>query len=253
MTIREKRKRPLSWNEQRARTSHAALVPLLAFDWFWEWVAYALSHWSFLDVLESLGTFSVLIAVILYFREAPDRIKQKHYQAWQVINTAQGKGGGGGRTEALQELNRDGVALIGVDLSHAFLQGVHLEKAKLSRADFSAVDARDSTLDGADLTFANLQSANLRNSQMKHVSLQNVDLSDADLNSVDLSGSDLLDAVLDRADLRFANVRDIGWNGIKSIKGANVFGIKNAPAGFSVWAKNNGAVEIENDQLAPDP
>jgi len=85
---------------------------------------------------------------------------------------------------------------------------------------------------------------------MKHVSMQNVDLSDADLNSVDLSGSNLLDAVLDRADLRFANVGDIDWKGIKSIKGANVFGIKNAPAGFSVWAKDNGAVEIEND--APD-
>jgi hypothetical protein len=27
--------------------------------------------------------------------EAGDRKKQKHYQAWQVINTAQGKGGSG--------------------------------------------------------------------------------------------------------------------------------------------------------------
>ena len=71
------------------------------------------------------------------------------------------------------------------------------------------------------------------------------------MNSVDLSGSDLLDAVLDRADLRFANVRDIDWKGIRSIKGTNVFGIKNAPAGFFVWAKNTGSVEIENDQLAP--
>jgi hypothetical protein len=29
-----------------------------------------------------------------------------------------------------------------------------------------------------------------------------------------------------------------------------VFGIKNAPAEFSVWAKDNGAVEVENDNLA---
>src|SRR5579871_6672572 len=55
-----------------------------------------------LDVLEHLGTFSVLIAVIFYFADSGNRRKQKHYQAWQVINTAQGKGGSGGRIEALQ-------------------------------------------------------------------------------------------------------------------------------------------------------
>ncbi len=39
------------------------------------------------------------MAVIFYFSESGDRLKQKHYQAWQVINTAQGKGGSGGRIE----------------------------------------------------------------------------------------------------------------------------------------------------------
>jgi hypothetical protein len=130
MILHERRKRPLSWQEQRARSPHAALVPFLAFDWLWEWIAYVLSHWSFLEVLEYLGSFSVLIAVIFYFKEAPDRVKQKHYQAWQVINTAQGKGGSGGRIEALHELNSDGISLVGVDLSHAFLQGVRLEGAQ---------------------------------------------------------------------------------------------------------------------------
>lgn len=62
-----------------------------AFEWFWEWVAYILSNWSFLEVLEYLGSFSILIAVVFYFSESGDRLKQKHYQAWQVINTARGK------------------------------------------------------------------------------------------------------------------------------------------------------------------
>jgi hypothetical protein len=42
-------------------------------------------------VLECLGGFSVLAGVIFYFSESGDRIKQRHYQEWQVINTAQGK------------------------------------------------------------------------------------------------------------------------------------------------------------------
>ena len=34
--------------------------------------------------------------LIFYFADQGGRLKQKHYQAWQVINTAQGKGGSGG-------------------------------------------------------------------------------------------------------------------------------------------------------------
>ena len=123
-------------------------------------------------MLEYLGSFSVLIAVIFYFKEAPDRVKQRHYQAWQVINTAQGKGGSGGRIEALQELNADSISLTGVDLSNAFLQGVQLRKARLSRANLNAADARESTLDDSDLNFADLRSANFRGSHLRKVSLE---------------------------------------------------------------------------------
>jgi hypothetical protein len=83
-------------------------------------LAYLLSNWKFLEVLEYIGSLSVLVAVLFYFSGSGDRTKQKHYQAWQVINTAQGKGGSGGRVAALQELNADGVPLVGVDLSGAF-------------------------------------------------------------------------------------------------------------------------------------
>src|SRR5664279_6613186 len=135
MISHKETRRPTPWKIVKARLKHRWMVPFRAFEWFWEWVAYALSHWSFLEVLEYLGSFSVLIGVIFYFSESGDRVKQRHYQAWQVINTAQGKGGSGGRIDALQELNEDGVPLVGVDVSGAFLQGVHLPGARLLRAD----------------------------------------------------------------------------------------------------------------------
>src|SRR3984957_20259912 len=59
----------------------------------------------------------------------------KALQAWQVINTAQGKGGSGGRLEALQELNVDRIPLVGVDVSGAFLQGATLANARFFRAN----------------------------------------------------------------------------------------------------------------------
>ena len=127
-----------------------------------------LSNWAFLEVLESLGAFSVLIAVVFYFSDSGNRIKQKHYQAWQVINTAQGKGGSGGRIEAMQELNKDNVPLIGVNADAAFLKGVNLRGARLSRCSLQTSDLRESILDFADMTFCNLHSANLRDSSLQH-------------------------------------------------------------------------------------
>src|SRR5437764_14331483 len=121
MRLRIHRKRPEAWAIRRQQVNTGWAVLLWALEWYWEWLAYLLSNWSFLEVLEYLSSFGVLIAVIFYFAESGDRTKQKHYQAWQVINTAQGKGGSGGRVEALQELNQDGISLVGVDLSGAFL------------------------------------------------------------------------------------------------------------------------------------
>src|SRR5215472_17601906 len=162
MILHSPRTRPSPWKIRRP-ASRPLLAPLVWIEWVWEWAAYGLSHWAFLEVLEYLGTFSVLVAVIFYFSEAGDRVKVRHYQAWQVINTAQGKGGSGGRIEALQELNGDGVPLVGVDVSSAFLQGVQLRRANLLRSDFSSADARNSDLSDANLMLANLDSVNLRN------------------------------------------------------------------------------------------
>src|SRR5258708_13986753 len=170
MIMRQPRSRPAPWKGTRQRRARRWLLPFLALEWIWEWVAFALSNWVFLEVLEYLGTFSVLIAVIFYFSESGDRIKQRHYQAWQVINTAQGKGGSGGRIEALQELNADKVPLVGVDVSSAFLQGLRLPNANLLRSDFSSADLRNSALAGGNFPLPKLNSANLRGPVLAHAS-----------------------------------------------------------------------------------
>src|SRR6516162_4927610 len=151
MRLRLKRDKPIPWATRKQEIRRWWTRPFWALEWFWEWIAYLLNNWTFLEVLEYVSTFSVLIAVIFYFAEAGDRKKQKHYQAWQVINTAQGKGGSGGRIEALQELNQDREPLVGVDASEAFLQGIRLPKANLLRCDLHAADLRDSVLSGSNM------------------------------------------------------------------------------------------------------
>ena len=220
-------------------------IPFVAFEWGWDWLAFLLSNWSFLEVLEYLGSFSVLAGVIFYFSESGDRIMQRHYQAWQVINTAQGKGGSGGRIDALQELNRDKVPLVGVDVSSAFLQGLRLEGANLFRADFSAADMRGSDLKGADFAYADLHSANLRGSDLEGASFEHANLNEADLVGSDLAGARFDGADLGGVDLRYADLRSVQWQQLKNIRMANIAGAKNVPAGFVPWALRNGAVQIE--------
>src|ERR1700739_873727 len=191
MQIHVRREKPEIWAERRSSVKRTWLVPFAYFEYATEWLAYALSHLTLVEVLEYLGSFGVLIAVIFYFAESGDRLKQKHYQAWQVINSAQGKGGSGGRIEALEELNVDGVSLVGVDLSTAFLQGIQLKKANLARANFDAADARDANFESARIDDATLRSANLRSAKLIKTSLRGSTLDDADLSGADLRDADL--------------------------------------------------------------
>jgi hypothetical protein len=242
MLVREKRSKPQPWADHRQSIRHRWAVPLHAVEFGFQWTAYFLSRWAFLECLEYLGILSVLFAVVFYYSEAGDREKQKHYQAWQVINTAQGKGGSGGRIEALQELNADRIPLVGVDASGAFLQGIRLPRAKLSRANLAAADLRDCLLAQGDLQYAELKSANFLRGDLRGADLRQADLEDAYLVDASLQGADLAGARLDRADLRNAELQAVKWQGIASIGSANVFGVRHAPEGFLAWAMQHGAV-----------
>jgi hypothetical protein len=247
MRLRLKRDKPIPWATRKQEIRRWWTRPFWALEWFWEWIAYLLNNWTFLEVLEYVSTFSVLVAVIFYFAEAGDRVKQRHYQAWQVINTAQGKGGSGGRIEALQELNADGVSLVGVDLSGAFLQGIRLRKANLVRSNFSGADVRSADLDLANFSDADLHSANFRDATLRGARLAGAALDDADFGGADLAGADLNDTSWVNADLQAADLRGIRWERIRDLKMANIYGVRNPPEGFVAWALRHGAVQVKSE------
>jgi hypothetical protein len=217
-------------------------------DWRFQWIAHYLSRAALLDVAVNLGKLSTLVAVFAYIYEYPDRMKQKHYEAWQVINTAQSKGGSGGRIEAMQQLNEDHQDLVGVDVSGAFLQGVRLKKAVLSRADFHAADLRNAVLWHAHLENSDLESANFRGADLRGTWLEGANLTQADLVGADLSGARLDGVDLEGTDLRNADLKGITWTRLKSVAEANVYGIHNAPTGFLDWALTHGAVSKREEE-----
>ena len=238
--------RPVPWAESKIKIKRKWTTPFAALEWFWEWLAYFLSNWTFLHVLDYLRSFGIIVAVAFYFSESGDRLKQKHYQAWQVINTAQGKGGNGGRIDALQELNEDHVPLVGVDVSGAFLQGLHLEKANLARANLNAADVRNALLRANDFSDANLSSANFRESNCRGASFRSANMDEADFSGADLGAADLSGASLANADLHNADLRGAQWTHIANVKTANIAGVRNAPEGFVAWALKNGAVQTSS-------
>jgi len=172
---------PGTWQERKEKIKHRWARPFIWPEWVLEWTVYRLRTWAFLDLLDLVARFTIIVAVIFYFVEADDRRKQKHYQAWQVINSAQGKGGSGGRIEALEELKREQVSLAGVDLSKGWfleidLQNANLQNANLQNAKFWGGDLRFADLSGADLSGADLRFADLRGADLKFADLQNAKL-----------------------------------------------------------------------------
>jgi len=225
--------RPAPWRQFRAAAPFRVLVPFLFTEWVFQHLAYVLSRWSLLTVLEYAGSFSVLVAVVLYFAESGQRLQQKHYQAWQVINTAQGKGGNGGRIDALEQLNEDGIALTGVDLTDAFLQGVRLDKAELRRANMGSADMRGAQLRGAKLADANLIYANLRGADLREADLSGARLDHSDLTGANLAWANLAGATLNDADFTNANLADVkGWESAGALGGAILADARNAPPGL---------------------
>ena len=220
------------------RNTPRPLTPLLYTEWLCANAAHYLSRWSFLALLEYLGSLSSRNAVNIWFSESNERAQQRHYQAWQVINTAQGKGGNGGRIDALEQLNADKISLTGVDLSDAFLQNIHLPHAELSRANLASADARDADLHNANLEAANFNTTNLRNANLSGANLANANLENADLTNADLR-----------------NVKN--WQSIHSIQGADLTAVKNAPPGFLEWAAKQPAASNPpppmHEQNTPNP
>jgi len=164
--------------------------------------------------------------------------KDANYQAWQVINSAQGKGGSGGRVDALADLVRNDVSLAGINLDGAWLESIDLRGAQLPLASFERANLQGARLDGARLDGVSFRDANLVAVTLVGASLRRADLTGARLSAANLALADLTE------------VR--GWQDIVTIAHADVEGVRGAPRGFAEWARVNGAVDaaVEDHRLS---
>jgi uncharacterized protein YjbI with pentapeptide repeats len=168
------------------------------------------------EILEGADALSLVVALVLFIKEAPDRRKQFHYQAWSTVDAANGVKVSYARILALQDLNEDGVSLRGLDSPDAELIAINLSGANLSAANLTNTD-----LSNANLSHANLDNANLSQAKLAGANLSNAKLGFARLSQVNLSNANLSEANLICADLSNANMSGVNLKNA-SLSGANL-------------------------------
>jgi hemoglobin-like flavoprotein len=198
-------------------------IPGKAIDTFWispAWLVATVSAVIFtiffvsIDENSLLGkalgtadTISLVVALVLVIKEAPDRRKQFHYQAWSIIDGAHGVKVSYARILALQDLNEDNVSLRGLDAPGAELVDINLPKANLSAANFNESDLSNANLSNANLDNANLSQAKISGANLSSANLICADLSNANMSGVNLKNASLSGANLDGAYLTGANLK----------------------------------------------
>jgi BTB/POZ domain-containing protein KCTD9 len=173
------------------------------------WLLCQIRESILLNIVEG---FSILVAVWLFFLEAPERDKQAHYEAWKTIDSAHGLRNSYARVQALQDLNSDRIPLRGLNAPEADLRGIDLSSADLSNAYLS----------GADLSNANLTNANLSNANLVETKLNNANLSNSQLTGANFSYSSLIEANMQNVDFVGANL--VGANFVRSNLAQAYFG-----------------------------
>jgi uncharacterized protein YjbI with pentapeptide repeats len=270
----EEAKRPDSWEDTRARYPRWPrwLLWALGIEWGMEWAVYVLHRWAFVEFLQLAASFSIAVGAISYVRggeqrrqAAEDARKARHYQAWQVINSAHGRGGSGARADALHDLHRDSVSLAGVVLTRAALTDLRLENAQLEDARLDSTSIRRAFFDRSIMDRVNFQAARITEATFEKSQLSNANFQDAQLlivefSMADLTGADLRRAHLSRvylrgarldwADMRGATVRNVsGLKMVAGMWGANVYGVRGDDAFVRFAIDSLLAVSVESDSV----
>jgi hypothetical protein len=162
-------------------------------------------------VLDKLSKLSILIVVTTYFIQMPGKMegerKREVREAWQVINTAAGKGGSGGVKGAIGDLLKNQVSLVGINLNSAFLPGIDLRNQDLSQARLEHTVLREGKLQGCNFDNAHLTGVDLIRSNLEKATFYGAELSEAMLIGANLQGANLCRANLSKAALLNADMR----------------------------------------------
>lgn len=183
--------------------------------------------WAWFERLVLMATFfSIILGVWAYNEQRAlnratlheieearaDRKADATTRAWNLLTTP--AAGNSGKGPALEYLNQQRIRLDGIDLSCAAMGGVWraeefdcIRGAYLGGIDLSRAILTRANLDGVNLYRANLTHARLRQASLQGAFLILADLTGAQMSKAKLDGASLSSSVLIDADLTGASFR----------------------------------------------
>lgn len=187
-------------------------------------------------LLSSLEPLGVLLAVVIFIKETPERKKQFNYQALSTIDRASGIRNSKARIIALQDLVDQAINLDELDLFDSNLEGIELNGIEIKNGNFKKSNIRK-----AKMHLANLQKSNFEFAEGAGVNINYGNLSFCNLQKSNFNNSDF-----SNSNLMFSNFENAKLSGTKFInsklKGAK---FKNA---FMIGANFTGA-EVDIKEL----
>jgi hypothetical protein len=135
----------------RPRPNSYIDAPFLWISWVCEWIAYLAGNIAVFQVLEYAGKLTILIALITWVVEFPERKNAAIRAAWSIVNEK-----GGGRKDNLEYLVNRQVDLKGLSAAGGYFANISLE-----RSDLRWSDLEDANFEGSDLDGANLEGSRL--------------------------------------------------------------------------------------------
>ena len=197
--------------------------PNLFLQWFWNQSIFkigiivsliffgltiASTRISHIDlILNSLEPLGVLLAVVIFIRETPERKKQFHYQALSTIDRASGIRNSKARVIALQDLVDQGINLDELDLSNSNLEKIELNGVEIKGGNFMS----------ANLQKSEMHLSNLQKSNFKNVSAAGFQIRFGNLSFSNFSESNFSNADFSNSNLMFSNFKNAKLSGTKFI------------------------------------
>ena len=187
-------------------TSYASAV-VLWFDWACQWIAYWAGNLAVFRVLEYAGKLGVLVAVIFWIADYPERQRTAIRTAWSVVNEK-----GGGREENLEYLAGHQVELKGLNGASGYFAGIVLNSRDLSWSDLDDANFENAKLDKTKLQGSTLSGTSFKNASLIHTNFRYARLYPRAPNfeGADIDGADFHDITISDANVyrNFAAARN---------------------------------------------
>jgi uncharacterized protein YjbI with pentapeptide repeats len=161
---------------------------------------------SLLNILiNNAGNIAIPVAVFIYFLEIGDRKEKKHYEAFQVIDSANGIETSYARFKAMQDLNNDNVSLRGIDVPNADLSGIELENVDLSSSDLQKVKFEKAILNGSNFHFSKLHEVDFSQCKLNNTDFTQATLINSKFFKTELYNAKMNTCILDGATINYCH------------------------------------------------